>query len=463
MKQLTLLGRDDAYHPAGELVCSRAFPEVIEPDEALRAAFAPNSAVLSLGYSDTALRFFIKARGQLTAGATILAEWSRDASINQLHAVFKYLVSGELAQQLADQLSRPWLDTKRETSAWQKLSVEDQYEVERKFLKGHSWILPTFVGSSIQRTEMPPVMDPETAFRLVSLWWKDEQVRWVGSYEEKTYPMGFPGTLPWPGEADWDTESQPSAQARWLMLFIHAALVPLGFNRIGRDRSFSQFLVSEGWLDIFSRSSNEPEALLAAVDGYLDGFIQNTQYHFQMRQFIAFLAVARNLEPLLLAFMEVERSGIPGALRLAFSPRANPALSGTGIDAPPLSGMLGIGSSQLLRELYRLGRLANPLGYRYAFTPIRKVRRICAQIFGIPEEPIPSQSSERIFDALNVWGERLGLDPTFNRCFDLPLQFLAQDRELRSRVLGVPPFEVETSDDETLDGAPQEVLNPWSQ
>ena len=172
-----------------------------------------------------------------------------------------------------------------------------------------------------------------------------------------------------------------------------------------------------------------------------------------MRQFIAFYAVARNLEPLLLSLKEAERSQIPGAFHLALGPRANPALTGTGIDAPPLTGMLGIGSCQLLRELYRLGRLSNPLGYPFAFTPIRKVRRLCMQLFGTVEAVVPAQSSEIIFNDLNKLGKRLGLDPTFNRCFDLPLQFLAQNEDLRTSVLK-RTFEAESFDDDTLDAAP---------
>lgn len=459
MKQITLLAKDGAYHLATELICDREVTGVIEQDEALRAAFAPDSAVLSNSYSDTALSFFIRARGQLTATAVTLATWARDASPEQLPAVFKYLIDGELGQQLADQLRRLWLDIKRERLAWQNLSMEDRSEVERKFLKGYEWSFPPIVVPAPIKPEIKQEMDAEEAFRLVSEWWQKERDIWVSRYEEKTYPNGFPGTLPWPGEDEWDLIVQPSAQSRWLMLFIHAALVPLGFNMIGRDQSFSQFLVSKNWLDLFAKISDEPEALLTALDQYLDGFIQNTQYHFQMRQFIAFYAVARNLEPLLLSLKEAEWSQIPGAFHLAFAPRANPVLIGTGIDAPPLTGMLGIGSCQLLRELYRLERLSNPLGYPFAFTPIRKVRRLCMQLFGTPEAVIPAQSSEMIFKELNELGERLGLDPTFNRCFDLPLQFLAQDKSLRTRVLDVT-FEAESSDDETLDAAPQVDITP---
>src|SRR5260370_31336708 len=192
--------------------------------------------------------------------------------------------------------------------------------------------------------------------------------------------------------------SQPSAQVRWLMLFIHGAFAPVGVHNIGRDQSFPHFMVSKKWLDVFVNSSDDREALFAALDDYLDGFIENTQYHFQMRQFIAFYAVARNLEALLLSLKEADRSQIPGAFRLAFSPRANPALTGTGIDAPPLTGMLGIGSCQLLRDQYRLGRLSNRCGYTLRFTSIRKVRRVLKQLFGIDTSQgrAPGQASEAL-------------------------------------------------------------------
>ncbi len=143
MKHLKLLANDGRYHPLDELVSSRALPRVVEGDEALRSAFAPDSALLSPGYSDAALRFFVKARGQLAAGAPMLADWARVARDEKLHAVFKYLVVGELGQQLADQLRRDWLDMQRE-SAWCGLSRDDQNEIERKFsrdISGNSPVL----------------------------------------------------------------------------------------------------------------------------------------------------------------------------------------------------------------------------------------------------------------------------------------------------------------------------------
>jgi hypothetical protein len=451
MKQIALLAKDGAYRLANELICDRVVSGIIERDEALRAAFAPDSAVLSNHYSDTALRFFIKARPQLNAPAATLATWARDASAEQLPGVFKYLIDGELGQQMADQLGRPWLDVNRGTPEWQNLSPEDRSEVERKFGRGEIWPPPPLPPQPPNNV-VEQVMPAEEAFCLVSDWWQEQRDVWVSRYEQKTYPLGYPMPLPWPGEPDWDANVQPSAQSRWLLLFINAALVPLGFNRIGRDQSFCRFLVSKKWLDVLT--TDDSGRLLDALDDYLKGFIQNTEFHFQMRQFIAFYAVSRNLESFLHSLRAAENTASSAAFNTVFSPNANPDLTGTGINAPPLTGLLGIGTCQVLRELYRLARIKNPAGHRFAFTPIRKVRRLCTQLFGIPSEIAGPEFSVMLYSELQELSDVSGMDPTFEKCFDLPLQFLAEDFDLRVKVLK-RGFEVESEEDQTLDGAPR--------
>jgi hypothetical protein len=455
LNDISLMGRDETYHPVDELLSGRELGGLIDADEPLRAAFAPDATVLSERYTNVALGLFVRARGQLIANAATMAGWAKEASAQKLLAVFAYLVRGELGQQLADKLGRPWLDSNKNTPAWIGLSAEDQNEVERKFAKGHFWTPPIHPVVPPTQIEVQQVMDAEEAFSLISAWWRKEKGKWVSRYEQKTYPSGFLGSLPWPSEDAWDAETEPTAQRRWLMLFIHASLVSLGFNTIGRDQSFSRFLVDKKWLDVLAKASESPEDLLPALDQYLNGFVENTQFHFQMRQFIAFYAVAKNLETFLISLREAERADDATAFRMVFAPNANALFTGTGITAPPLKSMLGIGSCHLLRELYRVGRMTNPLGYPFAFTPIRKVRRLCRQLFGTPE----GLTSNEAFQVLLDLGKRLDMDPTFDRCFDLPFQFLAEEDALRVRVLN-KEFEVESGDDNTLDAAPdQEQLS----
>ena len=449
------LAADKRYHPAGQLLCCRPFNDIIEPDEAMRAAFAPDASVLSSGYSEDCLHFFIKARGQLTASAMTLAEWVNHASPEKLPFIFDYLIKGDLDQELADELGRPWLEKQRNTSTFRRLTEDDRNELERKFARGLS--LGVYITPVEYPIEPPPaeqVMQAEDAFRLVSEWWTQEHTNQTRSFEARTYPSRYPGQLHWPGEDGWDDPSHPNPRSRWLLLFIHAALVPLGFNRIGRDQSFSRFLVEKGWMDVFGRVASEPDLLFTALDNYLGSSIQNTQFHFQLRQFIAFYAVSRNLDTFLYSLTAAEFSSQPGAFSRVFDPNASQGLTGTGLEAPPLSNMLGIGCYQLLRELYRLGRISNPRGYRYAFTPIRKVRRLCMQLFGIPEGYKGAQSSSAIFSRLDELATVVGFDATFNHCFDLPFQILAEDPDLRTRVLKMQ-FDAEAMDSPELDAAPR--------
>jgi hypothetical protein len=451
-----MLASDNNYHPVTKLVSARSIDGLIEKDEPLRAAFAPRSLTLSNGYADSALHFFVKARGQLAANATTLAGWVNQSSAEQLPAIFHYLIAGELGQQLADELKLPWLEAKRSTPEYVRLDEAQKSELERKFFKGQTWIQPLIIAPLIP--EIPPatqLMQADVAFTLVSKWWVNEHARHTAAYEAKTYPLGFPGKLPWPGEDAWDGTSKPSAQSSWLLLFIQAALVPLGFNRIGRDQSFTRFLIEKNWVEILARVSEDPHALFTALDNYLGAYIQNTEFHFQMRQFISFYAVSRNLDSFLLSLKAAEQSDQPDAFNHVFSPKANPVLSGTGIDAPPLGGMLGMGTCQLLRELYRLGRLKNPHGYQFAFTPIRKVRRLSTQLFGTTEGYAGAAASVNIFNELQALGTELNLDSTFNHCFDLPLQILAENKALRTRVLE-QEFEAEAADSIELDAAPND-------
>jgi hypothetical protein len=60
-----------------------------------------------------------------------------------------------------------------------------------------------------------------------------------------------------------------------------------------------------------------------------------------------------------------------------------------------------------------------------------------------------------IFSELSKKGAELKLDPTFNQCFDLPLQILAENKGLRTSVLR-QEFEAEAADSIELDAAPRD-------
>ena len=200
----------------------------------------------------------------------------------------------------------------------------------------------------------------------------------------------FRCTLPWPGEDEWEQDVRLSAQERWLPCSSTLPWFHSASNMIGRDQGFSQFLVGNNWLKVLATVPEDPAALLRVLDQYLNQFIENTQY-FQMRH-RCLHAVANNLETFLLSL--AMRRAVQ-QLRRAFhrvSSKANFAFDGTGIDAPPLTGINR--SVPTVERMSGLEDSPTRIGYRFAFTPIRKVRRLCTQLFGTPEGFTAIQSSE---------------------------------------------------------------------
>ncbi|MFZ4595898.1 MAG: hypothetical protein ACOYOF_16685 [Verrucomicrobiaceae bacterium] len=91
MAQMNLLTLSGTYHSTKSLVCDRAVMALIENDEVLRAQFAPRSLVLSREYSTEGVAFFVRARGRLIAGASVLAEWVAEMKDEKLPEIFAYL------------------------------------------------------------------------------------------------------------------------------------------------------------------------------------------------------------------------------------------------------------------------------------------------------------------------------------------------------------------------------------
>src|SRR5205085_1798908 len=110
---------------------------------------------------------------------------------------------------------------------------------------------------------------------------------------------------------------------------------------------------------------------------------------------------------------------------------------GSELSAPPLTRALGMGASFVLRELVRLGYVRNLHAYEHCYVAPLRVREMliswrCAELVGAEEMP-GWQRSPLIhrFPCQNMAEEQAD----FDRCFDLPFVMLADDPELRERVL----------------------------
>ena len=440
LRSLRFVTQSGEFRVASELVSCHeelwADTDVSE-DEILRARFAPRECVLSEQYDKDGVALFAFARAKLDADVNALATWIGRASQSQMYDVFQYLLYGKLRERLAECLASAWLIEHQSCPEFTELDEPDQEELKRIFAEKGRYTIQLHGGGFYQHPLPAYALTPKQAFTKISNWWKDIGPNLVEQYESSTYPQGYPGQLPWPSEDEWEIEQN---RAGWLLLFVQGALSSLGFNRVGRDLGFTQFLAEGGWLNLLMKSATQPQSIQTAVEQYMDEFVQHTRFHFQMRQFVAYLVAAQNLEAFVESLRDADQAEDSAGFYHAFTPRSNLNLEGTGIDAPPIADMLGVGSGFIIRELYRKGRLTSVAGYPFAFFAVRRVRKLCESVFHVPEL--------KWFESTHAISERLksfGGDPTFGLCFDLPLLYLASDHALRQAVLGAE-LEFDTDD-----------------
>ena len=449
------LSTEGHWQPASNLVALVQLTGVVELDEVQRAAFAPASAILHASYSEHGVRAFAATRGRLSADSSTLANWARTTgNSSKLKEVFGYLVQGELGQELANELGPNWLDQAKMTGDWRALPIEQVREIGRLFqslisLRRHGDV--TVPQLAVPMDEPEQVMDGGDAFRRISEWWKTAGEQHSREYTRKTYPPNHPHGLPWRNDAGWDKQTHPDARTDWLVLLIDGALVSLGLNRTGRNKSFLTYLIETGILTDIANCRADPQRLIKALDCYLEESGIVAQHHFPMRQFIAFYTAARFLDEYVDALFECNRSMQPNAFTAPFAPARAEILSGSGIRAPALSSFLGIGACQVLRELYRFGRLTNSAGFPSAYCPIRKVRRLFVQLFG-QHVGEGAEASIAIHKHLEQLALALGGDATFARTFDLPFLILAENPGLRVEVLN-QEFDAEDSDELEINDA----------
>ena len=175
---------------------------------------------------------------------------------------------------------------------------------------------------------------------------------------------------------------------------------------------------------------------LRTVESYLDDKAQDIRYFYWLRHsFLSVAFIARHLDVFAASFRAIDLT--PGRIRMrdVLASRINPHLSGTGLEAPPLGPILGIGACVVLRELVRGGVVRSVQAQPYCYPPVARVRELLGELSWDNGKGFDDSSwdvSRSIYDFL---AEHLD-DPTFGGSFDLPLLALANDRDLQRRVLG---------------------------
>jgi hypothetical protein len=202
------------------------------------------------------------------------------------------------------------------------------------------------------------------------------------------------------------------------------------FRRYGRvtdqqHRGFLDFLGSKGWWQTICEVHPDvgAEAWMDILRAYGEGQQTDTLFELWMDSFPRLYRIARWLDTYVHLFQTLDRRDSKLA-KFLLSPASDPSLSGSGIEAPTLSGMLRLGQHLVIRELLRLEILSSDVARELAFAPRSAVLELMSRL-----GHTDLRSSSDIYRVLiSELGEEAAC---FSGAYDIPLQLIATNEAAR--------------------------------
>jgi hypothetical protein len=434
--------RSGQWHPAVRLVAS------VNHDECLRADFAPAECVLSDDYAGAALDFFCVCRKELSADAKRLKQWAIEA-VDEVRrkGVLKYIIHGELGQALANQLlghiSGTWL-----------ARLEEREIVNTGFTHNDAAII---LGRlHLCRPSSYPVsarsIDARFVLERTHEWWESKRDLELQRYVNRWYPEGRLPRLP----DDITRDSRSDDRRGWMTLFMLGAMHTMGRTRAEAHRNFLEMCEKEGWLEVFSRPTDNLIEWMDVLKVYLDRNASDSPYLLWMGRFVSIFQLAHWLHEYVGAFLAIEQFKHEFELDAITAIRTSREFQGGGQDAPPVSRTLGIGACFVVRELVRTKKITNRFAHRHCYVPSSRVRRLLS-LLGCPNlkgkfvsAPERVKASGIIYDYL-VETLQDASKALFHGDFDLPLVALTEpaNRDQLSSLLGTNQVDdLQQSDDD---------------
>lgn len=422
-----------------ELIVGRTIPDYIDKDETFRAAFAPDSAVLSTAYDTDAIKFFVMCRGNMVAPAEKLASWVREAeSEEKRNAALIYISQGELGDKVAghlreDGMSNTWLaGLNYDSPYFVGLDDNDIDELLRRKLSSIESLqnIPFYWDNSFTFTKYA---DPKSSLQNIYEWWNSNKSDYLKRYETSIYPNGQIPNLK-------DDEVGSIDRSEWLTMLILGAFHTLGRTKPEQHRSFISLCRNNGWWDIFSAGepTKRPDEWMRVLDEYINKQVESSPFEQWMNRFPTIYRLARKLDDYAEAFFSIDQQGAEVNVEKTLMPRAFEVFQGGGIDAAPIARTLGMGACFALREMMRSGLLNNGHAFPYCYVPTESVRSLMAgmQCKGLDNGESYFTLSKTIHEFLC---QKMGKKQArFQNSFDIPLQFVAKDRELQDQLLKYP-------------------------
>ncbi len=422
---------DDTAQSARELVIAHDVEsnagDATETDEQLRAAFAPRNRVLAPAYLGMAVEFFRICRRELRAPVTDLVEWALEAQDeSRQNAVLRYILDGglgrDLGRDLREKKAGTWLEDFHDLVYYKDLVQERKDELDG-LLGGSS---PK--DDALAVPGLPP-LDPEEVLNRLYEWWLGARESETQDYERKVYPTGSI-ELPAPSFQFDDIDHRKS----WYSLFILGMTHTLGRSRPEQHRSFLSLCREKHWLDVFSAREIEAERWMKVLDEFIDNPQDSEQFSHWMKLFPSFYRVSKSLDEYIEALLAVEYFESVFDLDDITSVRTSPRFQGGGIDAPKITGTLGIGACFVMRELIRGRTVSQPLAHRHCYVPSGRVRNFFSQLGCIFDNQDGAAASVLIHEFIvRFLGEEKA---TFQLSFDLPFISLLDSRSRQLEILG---------------------------
>ncbi len=404
-------------------------------DELLRAAFAPDDRVLDPTYIQRSedWRVFRWLRDQHRVDAAAMAGWCAELPEPLHPPAIHYVLYGELGSSLLRHLEPieerpPWL---RQYDAVRRL-LEGQCEEPRRRKSLLAALFPDrFPEPEPHRDQRLP--DSNAFFEKLLEWWDDDAVRRevISDYERATWP-------------DWLRRDGIVAGLRgdsvdhWLALLVMGACQSLGRAQDHHHRSFLELAHNEGWWEVF-KTPDDTGAWMGVLRDWQDDALAKLTYPRWMSLFPAIFQLSRYRHEYVRLLRSAGRRP-EGSYRInaLLAPRIDEALTGAGahFDAPPAP--LNMGLHWVLRELVRMEVVGGEHLFPDCWVPSKQVLGLLAGL-GLQRPDASVPNFERARAVFNFLVPRLGTNaPNLHLAFDIPLRYIASDRdELRQR-LGLP-------------------------
>lgn len=402
-------------------------------DEVLRSAFAPECWRLDSSYirMDDDLKVFRWLRGAHHADAAAMADWICDLPSNRQPAALLYLMDGLLAPKvLANIHGFPQRPT------W--LAKYDSVVVLLEGLGKESWernrLLSTLFpgrfepkGTDVEPPPNDEGADAEAFFSRLAHWWADDRTRKkvIAKHEKSSWPSWLRSSL-----ADALADN---SREHWLALFVLGACQGFGRTQDVQHRRFLDLSRERGWWRVFLEPENNDRAWMNVLRERQDEAVDQLEYELWASLFPKIHQLSRYLDTYRILITSADRRpehryNIEGLL----APRADPALSGAGVqfDAPPLPSRIGL--HWCLRELVRLRVLESTHFAKDCYVPARRVLELLHPLgLSVDDSAHATAKSHAIYDFLQEEGKLDAVGPHLHLAFDIPLRHVAENEQLR--------------------------------